>query len=145
MTTIRLFRPKLVNPVAASWNDVLNTFFENDNRLDTDYAASPKTNIIENADSYKVELSVPGVSKSDIKIEVENDVLTISKSVKQDEDENMTFRLHEFRIGAFERKFTLPDHVNTEDIKADYNNGILSITLLKKEEAKPVKRAINIE
>lgn len=147
MTTIRLFRPRVVSPVVnpvATWSDVMDRFFENDNRLDYGYS-SPKTNIIETEDSYKIEMLIPGVSKSDVKIELENDVLTVSKSVKQDEEENTAYRLREFVNGTFERKFSMPDDVNAESIKADYNNGILTLTIAKKEEAKPVKRAISIE
>ncbi len=147
MTTIRLFRPRVVNPLVnpvVTWSDVMDRFFENDNRLDYGYS-SPKTNILETEDSYKIEMLVPGVSKSDVKIELENDVLTISKSVKQDEEENTTYRLREFVNGTFERRFSMPDNVNAENIKADYNNGILTLTIAKKEEAKPVKRAISIE
>lgn len=147
MTMIRLFHPRVGSPVVnpvATWSDVLDRFFENDNRLDYGYS-SPKTNIMEIEDSYKIEMFIPGVSKSDIKIELENDVLTVSKSVKQDEEENITYRLREFANGTFERKFSLPDDVNAENIKADYNNGILTLTIAKKEEAKPVKRAISIE
>ncbi len=143
---IRLFRPRVVSPVVnpvATWSDMLDRFFENDNRLDYGYS-SPKTNIMENEDSYKIEMFIPGVSKSDIKIELENDVLTVSKSVKQDGEETTTYRLREFANGAFERKFSLPDDVNAENIKADYSNGILTLTIAKKEEAKPVKRAISI-
>jgi HSP20 family protein len=148
MTTIRLFHPRVVNPVnqsLSSWSDVLDRFFENDNRLDQGYCDFPKANIIENDNSYKIEMYVPGVSKSDIKIELENEVLKVSKQVKQDAEEDAVYRLREFGSGAFERRFTLPDDVKTEDIKADYSDGILAITLTKKEETKPVKREISIE
>jgi HSP20 family protein len=148
MTTIRLFHPSVVNRANQSlsaWSDVLEKFFENDNRLDHGHCNAPKTNIIEKDDSYRIDIYVPGISKSDIKLEVEKDVLTISKSEKQEAEDGGTYRLREFDCNSFERRFTLSDDVNVENIKADYNNGILSVTLTKKEEVKPIKRAISIE
>lgn len=147
MTMIRLFSPRVVSPVVnpmATWSNMMDRFFENDSRLDYTNS-SPKTNIMENEDSYRIEMYIPGVTKADIKIELENDVLTVSKPVKQDEEEHTTYRLREFASGTFERKFSLPDDVNAESIKADYSNGILTLTIAKREEAKPVKRAISIE
>lgn len=147
MTMIKLFRPRVVangnNPL-TTWSDVLDRFFEHDNRLDFGYRNTPKTNIIEKDDHYRIDMFVPGVSKADLKIEVENDVLTISKPVKQDE-EDVEYRLREFGTDNFERRFTLSNDIKTDEIKADYVNGILTLTLPKKEEAKPVKREINIK
>jgi HSP20 family protein len=147
MTMIKFFRPRVVtngNSPLTTWSDILDRYFENDNRLDYGNSSSPKVNIIENDGHYRIDMYVPGVSKADLKIEVEKDVLTISKPVKQDEEE-AEYRLREFNIGYFERRFTLSDDIKSDEIKADYVNGILSVTLPKKEEAKPVKREISIQ
>ena len=97
----------------------------------------PKVNIKENAEAFTVELAVPGFKKSDFKLDLDNDVLSIStetKDEKEHKEENYTRR--EFGYSSFKRKFTLPDSVDDEAINASYKDGVLSILLPKKEEAK---------
>ncbi len=97
----------------------------------------PKVNIKETADTFVVEMAVPGLKKSDFHIDIDNQVLSISTESKEEnehEEENYTRR--EFGYSSFKRTFTLPESVNDEKIKANYNEGILSILLPKKEEAK---------
>lgn len=84
-----------------------------------------------------IELAVPGLKKSDFKLDLDNQVLTISTESKEEnehKEENYTRR--EFGYSAFKRTFTLPDSVNDEKINANYTDGILSVLLPKKEEAK---------
>ncbi|RME14773.1 MAG: Hsp20/alpha crystallin family protein, partial [Bacteroidetes bacterium] len=81
----------------------------------------PSANIKESEDKFEVELGIPGVKKEDIKIDLENDVLTISseqKEEKSEEKDNYTRR--EFNYSAFSRSFTLPDIVDTDKITAEY-------------------------
>ncbi|MFD2541901.1 Hsp20/alpha crystallin family protein [Lacinutrix gracilariae] len=97
----------------------------------------PKVNIKETADAFMVEMAVPGLKKSDFKIDLENQELSISTEVKEEKEqreENYTRR--EFGYSSFKRTFTLPESVNEDQIKASYNDGILSVLLPKKEEAK---------
>lgn len=97
----------------------------------------PKVNIKETADAFMVEVAVPGLKKSDFKLDLDNQVLTISTESKEEnehKEENYTRR--EFGYSAFKRTFTLPDSVNDEKINANYTDGILSVLLPKKEEAK---------
>lgn len=97
----------------------------------------PKVNIKETADDFMVEMAVPGLKKSDFHIDIDNQVLSIStetKEEKEQKEENYTRR--EFGYSSFKRTFTLPESVNNEKINAKYNEGILSIHLPKKEEAK---------
>lgn len=97
----------------------------------------PKVNIKENADAFMVEMAVPGLKKSDFQINIEDRVLSISTETKEEtehKEDNYTRR--EFGYSSFKRTFTLPDSVNDEAINANYENGILSIQLPKKEEAK---------
>jgi len=97
----------------------------------------PKVNIKETADAFMVEMAVPGLKKSDFKIDLENQELSISTEVKEEKEqkeENYTRR--EFGYSSFKRTFTLPESVNEDQIKANYNDGILSVLLPKKEEAK---------
>ena len=97
----------------------------------------PKVNIKETADSFEVEMAVPGLKKSDFQLEIDNKVLSISTEASQNnerKEENFTRR--EFAYSSFKRTFTLPESVNDEGISATYNEGILSISLPKREEAK---------
>jgi len=104
----------------------------------------PAVNIKEENDKFILEMAAPGMKKSDFHINLENDVLTISsekKEEKEEKQENYTRR--EFYYNTFSRSFNLPESVDAEKIKADYKNGILSITLPKKEETR-VTRQIKI-
>ena len=88
---------------------------------------------------------MPGIDEKDLDIKVENNMLTISgerKFEKEEKEEN--FHRIERRYGSFTRSFTLPNTVNTEKIKANYNNGVLNIQLAKREEAKPKQIKVNM-
>ncbi len=105
----------------------------------------PKVNIKENADAFIVEMAVPGLKKSDFQIDIDNQVLSISTETKEEkEHENENYTRREFGYSSFKRTFTLPESVNDEKINASYNEGILSIVLPKREEAKQ-KPARSIE
>jgi HSP20 family protein len=97
----------------------------------------PKVNIKETADAFIVDMAVPGLKKSDFHIDIDNQVLSISTETKEEnhhKEENYTRR--EFGYASFKRTFTLPESVNDGKINAKYIDGILSIILPKKEEAK---------
>ena len=97
----------------------------------------PKVNIKETADAFVVEMAVPGLKKSDFQLDLDNQSLSISTELKKEnehKEENYTRR--EFGYASFKRTFNLPESVNDEEINATYTNGILSILLPKKEEAK---------
>lgn len=126
-------------PIWSSWlDDVFNrdlssAFTSNFNTGIT----LPKVNIKESTDSFSVEMAVPGLKKSDFQIDLDNQVLSISteaKEEREDKEENYTRR--EFGYSSFKRTFSLPETVDEEKIKASYNEGILSVHLPKKEEAK---------
>jgi len=102
----------------------------------------PATNIIENENNFELSLAVPGLEKDDIKIDLEDNLLTISAE-KEAEKENVNFSRKEFAYQSFSRSFTLPKTVEIENIKADYKNGLLNITIPKMEETK-LKKAIKI-
>ncbi len=97
----------------------------------------PKVNIKETADAFEVEMAVPGLKKSDFQLELDNKVLSISSEISQkNESKEENFTRREFGYSSFKRTFTLPESVNDEAISATYNEGILRISLPKKEEAK---------
>jgi HSP20 family protein len=107
----------------------------------------PAVNIKEDENNFEVSVAVPGFKKSDFNIELDKDVLTISseKEVKAETEESNYVR-REFGYSSFKRAFTLPENiVNGDKVKADYADGVLHITLPKREEAKPKPaRAIQI-
>jgi HSP20 family protein len=101
---------------------------------------SPSVDISETADSFIVRAELPGMKKDDIELEVENNVLAIRgerKFEKTDEGENYHFM--ERSYGSFYRSFTLPKNVDSETIGAEYKDGMLIVTIPKKEEVKPKK------
>lgn len=106
----------------------------------------PPVNIRENENGFTVELMAVGLKKEDFNIEVENDLLTISAEIKvEDKQDEGKFTRREFSVTSFKRSFRLPETVNEESINAVYLDGILKLTLPKKEEALPkAKRLIEI-
>lgn len=124
---------------------VLDEFFKPD-WVGASNISVPPVNIRETDTSYEVELSAPGKSKEDFNIDVDQNVLTISSEFKtENKSEEGKYTRREFSFSSFRRSFTLPETVNDENITARYENGILSLTLPKKEEALPkAKRTIQI-
>jgi len=124
---------------------LFDRFFSNDfedfnrNNFSNTNTTLPSVNIKENTDSFFVEVAAPGFEKSDFKIELNNDLLTISSEKEFNNEVNDDERIskQEFSYQSFTRSFTLPELVEDEKISAKYENGILSITIPKKEEAKP--------
>lgn len=97
---------------------------------------SPAVNILELNNSYEIEVAAPGLVKSEFKIDLKMELLTISSEQKTDsEDENNTFTRREFDYSSFKRSFQLPKTVNKERISANYTDGILRISLPKLEES----------
>lgn len=98
----------------------------------------PKLNIKEDENSYSLELAVPGMLKEDFKIELDQDVLSVSSEKKEKSDVDVkNYTRKEFSYHSFERKFTLPEDADGEKVAASYVNGVLSIEILKREETKP--------
>lgn len=97
----------------------------------------PAVNIREREDHFLLELAAPGMKKDDFKIKLDNNVLTISSEQKEESEETKEkFTRKEFFYQSFSRSFTLPKSVDLDKIKADYNNGVLSLNMPKREEAK---------
>lgn len=106
------------------------------------YSASnttlPKVNIIENIEGYIVEMAAPGMKKEDFNIQLNNNELTISSERKEGNGkEAQQFLKQEFAYQSFQRVFILPETADGEKIGANYENGILTVSIPKKEEAKP--------
>jgi len=108
--------------------------------------SDPAANIIENSDSFQLEIAVPGLHKDDFKISLENNIMTVSAEFEDEKrEEGKSYSRKEFYYGSFSRAFTLPKTIDLDNIKADYENGILKVALPKKEEAKvEIKKEIKI-
>lgn len=105
----------------------------------------PPVDIIEDEQKLTFKVEVPGIEEKDIKVEVENNVLTVRgerKLEKEVKEEN--FRRMERHYGAFARSFSLPPSVDAEKIEANYNNGVLAIQMPKRAEAKPKQIKVNV-
>lgn len=107
----------------------------------------PAVNVIESADEFRIELAAPGLQKEHFALKLDNNLLTVS-ATKEDSSDTKAERYtrREFSYSSFQRTFTLPTSVNTERIAASYTDGILSVSLPKRDEAKvkPV-RLIDIQ
>ena len=99
----------------------------------------PSVNIKENADAFMVEVAAPGFEKGDFKIELNLNTLSISseKKVENETKEGEVFTKREFSYQSFSRSFTLPQIADGDRIEANYQNGILTVLIPKREEAKP--------
>lgn len=100
-------------------------------------AWAPSVDIYENKDQIVLEAELPGMKQEDFDLSIENNVITLRgerRFEKTDESDN--YHRVERSYGSFTRSFTLPQTVSAEDAKAEYNNGVLRVTLPKREEAK---------
>jgi HSP20 family protein len=102
-------------------------------------------NITEKDDLYELEVVAPGFDKENFKIHLDNTLLTISAEKKQEENaENGKSIVQEFLAKSFKRSFTLDEKIDSEKIEAQYVNGILKVTLNKKEASKTTSKDIEI-
>ena len=115
------------------------------NLLDDDFlptlsgrtSSMPAVNIREGEKNYTLDLAIPGMDKKDLKIDISEDVLTISSESKEENSEERDgYKKKEFNYSSFCRSFYIPDNVNREKIGANYKDGILTVSLPKMEEEK---------
>ncbi len=132
LPSIRRDFPNLVDEFFGK--DFLSNFFDQQ----TTGITTPAVNIKETGDSFEIEVAAPGLDKKDFNIDIHNNVLTISseKEDKTEENEEGKYMRREFSYYKFKRSFTLPDTVKEDKIKAKHKDGVLNITIPKKEEAK---------
>ena len=110
----------------------------------SDSVWSPTVDISETEESYEVKAEIPGLKKEDIKLSVEDNVLTLSGERKvEKETEKKNYHRLERAYGKFERSFRLPREVDSESIKASYKNGVLTVQIPKSEAVKPKEIAVS--
>lgn len=106
----------------------------------------PAVNICETKDDYLLEFNVPGRKKEDFKITVDKNILSVSFENKEEtKQEGKQFIKREFSTQSFKRSFTLDEKIKADDINAKYENGILYLTLPKKEEVKVLPKEISVK
>ena len=106
----------------------------------------PATDIVERENEYVVSIELPGVAKSALKISLKDDILTVSGEKKSEDEKNgESYRRVERSLGSFERSFTLPATINSEQIEASLENGILRLALPKNVPAKPAEREVKVK
>jgi HSP20 family protein len=146
MKLVRWNPNRTATSVSKDFDSMINSLFKSSFDWDTDRCCfTPRVDIVENDDNVTLMAEVPGMEKGEIKVSVEDDVLTISgekKATSKEEKENY-IRAEMYR-GSFSRSFTLPDYVDSEKIKADYKNGILKVNLPKTEKAKPKEISVEV-
>ena len=125
------------NYIPSIFDDFLNTDIARD--FFSSERSTPAVNVSEDKNKFTIEVAAPGLDKKDFKVNVENNVLTIS-SEKEDKDEkkdeNDNFLRREFSYSSFQRSFSLPEGVKPDDINAKHENGVLYVTIPKKDELK---------
>lgn len=128
----------------VKWHPAANVFSELENTLlrdwfngnDTQVAFVPEVDVLEVKDGFLLRAELPGVKKDELKITLENGVLTLTGEKRvQAEDEQKAYRLRETRQGRFERRFRLGEGIDRNSIKADYRDGVLTVHLPKSKEA----------
>lgn len=141
---------QLISRKPQAWPSLFDEFFKHDLLGGTQGLTSqvPAVNIVEDETGFTLELAAPGMKKEDFNIEVDQDVLTISNErseERNEEDEKRNYSRREFYYSSFKRAFNLPETVNSDAISANYDEGILTLSIPKKEEALPKpKRMIEI-
>jgi HSP20 family protein len=141
---------KVNNPVSKTFDGLMNDLFNDlpatfGKTFREDVFSFPPVNILEKANAYQLQVSAPGLEKSDFSLKLDGNVLTISaekKEVEKSETEKVIRK--EFTNKAFKRSFTLDEKIDASTIEAKYENGILTLTLPKKEIAKATSKEINI-
>ena len=134
----------------ASLQNRVNSLFQDYGRTGQDELTAsgsfvPPVDVYEDEHKVTLKLEIPGINQDDVDIRLENNTLTVRgerKFEKEEKEEN--FHRIERRYGSFYRAFTLPNTVDSENVNANYDNGVLTIKLAKKAEAKPKQIKVNI-
>jgi len=145
MTLVK-FNNKRNNALMPGFNDVFESIFNDTFFNDRMVTRVPAVNISETENSYHVELAAPGLKKHDFKLNLEGNQLTISVEQSTDhEDNRKNYSKREYSYSSFARSFTLPESADDSNIDANYTNGVLRIDIAKREEAKTIRRQIEIK
>jgi HSP20 family protein len=129
MNVLRFSKPLVYNSCADRTLSQLLGNLEKEN-----YYSIPQANVSEGKDSFKIEIAVPGYSKEQIGIQFQENVLMVKGSVEENSNQEEKYLTREFGLKSFIRRFSIPKTADTDHISAAFSNGILTITIPKKEE-----------
>jgi HSP20 family protein len=143
MTLVRFRDHDIETPVLPrTFSEMLDTFFNEAVTGRENFV--PGIDVMESDKQYEIRVTLPGIKKDEVKIELEDNTLTVSGERKfENEEKNKRYHLVESRFGTFKRSFTLPRNVDNSSIDAKMAEGILNITIKKDE--KSVSRQISIK
>ncbi|MBD1392221.1 Hsp20/alpha crystallin family protein [Mucilaginibacter glaciei] len=145
MTLVK-FNNGLKNNSNPFFNDVFDSILNDRFISDKLTNRIPAVNIAETENDFQIELATPGLKKEDFKINLDKNVLTVSAEKKAEENtESKKFSKREYNYHSFTRSFTLPDSTDHTKIEADYTDGVLKLTIAKREEAKFQSREIAVK
>lgn len=138
------------NWIDQLFQDNLNRFFNDDfwGFSGIDHQVNVPVNLRETDKSYEMSLVAPGLKKEDFKLNVTGELLTVSYEQNEEQNEGSKeegWLRKEYKMRSFNRTFNLGDSVDVNDISATYDNGILHLTLPKKESARRVSKTINVK
>ncbi len=136
-------------PLEKSFNNLLDDFLPEFSSIVYDHNAiglkNVPVNIVEKENEFVIDVIAPGWDKQDFKISLDKGLLTISADLKNETENNKLRQVRkEFSFSSFKRSFTVDDKVNVENIAAQYVNGVLRVSLPKKEEVKASPKEIEI-
>ncbi|MCK5076093.1 MAG: Hsp20/alpha crystallin family protein [Calditrichia bacterium] len=150
--TLSMYNPmNNFNALSKEMNRIFNNLNDQavtDEETINEQVWTPRVNIAENKDKYSIELDLPGMSKKDIQINLKDNSLQIEgerkgkKETKESKEQNWVRK--EAFYGKFSRSFTLPKDVDVSKTEANFKNGVLEVTLIKREETKPKEILINV-
>jgi len=136
MATNALMKPGLFPSVFDDFFKPWNEWFDSGRPMSRTMTV-PAVNVTETEQNYNVSVAAPGMKKEDFKIDLEGNMLTISSEKEEEKEEKEgKYNRKEYNYSSFSRSFTLPEDVNREQIQAKYENGVLKLSLPKREETK---------
>jgi len=145
MTLVKFGNGQKNYPVNPFFNDVFDSILNDTFIGDKLISRVPAVNIAENENEFHIELAAPGLKKEDFKINLDKIVLSVSADKKVENVEGTKFSKREYNYTSFTRSFTLPETVDHSKINAEYTDGVLKLTVAKREEAKFQSREIAVK
>ncbi|PRY54592.1 HSP20 family protein [Arcticibacter pallidicorallinus] len=132
--------------LSPAFNGVFESVLNDSLISDRSVSKVPAVNISEDKSHYSIDLAAPGLNKEDFKIQLDKNILTVSVArTPEDKTEGRRYTKREFSYHSFSRAFVLPESADNSAIEAEYTQGVLSIRVAKKEQAKPIARQIQIK
>lgn len=136
MTLVRFKNPEKWESMFPAMNSMMKSFWNDFNEGDITNFFTPKSDVIEKDNAYEVQMSLPGIEKDAIKVDIKDNTLVVSGERKfHNEEKNTKYHRVESHYGSFTRSFGLPDNVQSDAIEAEFKNGILHISIPKAPES----------